>query len=404
MLTGPFGECTVAVATAVTLADVLVTHELAQRPVPTRNDPGTKQAILELAALMADGPDEVLPRFVDLAMEMTGSVSAGISIAEPPVFRWAFLRGTLAAFEGATTPRNFSPCGLTLDADSPILCRHAERYYDWIADVDIVVPEVLLIPLHRGEELLGTLWNVAPEVGHFHRGHVAAVTELGSFVSTALRMHQTEQRLRSSLAEQETLAREMSHRLKNVFSVVDSMIQLSASKAGSARDLASALSGRVHALAAAHGLIRRSFANPADVREVSALQPLLQAVLQPHEALPTQPPRFKLHGPAVSLGEHATNGIALVFHELATNAVKYGALAKDAGHVEIGWQVQDGTLTMAWRERGGPLVAGAPSASGFGTRLIQNMVEATYGGSLTYDWTPEGLVVSLTLPVDRLAT
>jgi two-component sensor histidine kinase len=78
-------------------------------------------------------------------------------------------------------------------------------------------------------------------------------------------------------------------------------------------------------------------------------------------------------GPAAPLGEHATNGIALVFRELATNAVKHGALVKDAGVVEIAWQVGDGRLALTWRESGGALVAGAPSASGFGTRLVHRL-------------------------------
>lgn len=388
---------------AVTLADVVITHELDERPASAVDSTETKQAILELAARMAEGPDQVLPSFVDLAMQMTGSVAAGISISEPPLFRWAFLRGSLATFEGATTPRDFSPCGVTLDSDGPVLCRHAERYYDWISDAQIVVPEVLLIPLRRGSEQLGTLWNVAARVGHFNKSHVEAVTELGSFVSTALQMHQIEQRLRDALAEQHVLAREMSHRLKNVFSLFDGMIQISGAKGGSAEDLASALSGRVRALAAAHGLIRRSFTDLEDVPQVSDLQSLVRAVLQPHQSLPGQPPRFILLGPVMRLGEHAANGMALVFHELATNATKYGALAKETGVVEIGWNVEDTKLQVAWRERHGPLVAGTPSAAGFGTRLIRETIETTFGGSLQCHWNTDGLMAEMSLPTERLS-
>jgi len=96
----------VTTLSAVTLADVVITHELDERPASAVDSTETKQAILELAARMAEGPDQVLPSFVDLAMQMTGSVAAGISISEPPLFRWAFLRGSLATFEGATTPRD----------------------------------------------------------------------------------------------------------------------------------------------------------------------------------------------------------------------------------------------------------------------------------------------------------
>ena len=114
----------------------------------------------------------MLPRFVELAMELTEGVSAGFSLYEPEpapgIFRWRHLHGSLAAFENATTPRNFSPCGVTLDQNRPVLARHAERFYSWISDAHIVVPEVLLVPLLVGDnETLGTLWIVSDEDGHF---------------------------------------------------------------------------------------------------------------------------------------------------------------------------------------------------------------------------------------------
>lgn len=387
----------------VSLADVVVTHELDHRPAPDTDHMRVKDAILELAANMADAPERVLPRFVDLAMEITGGVSSGISVAEPPVFRWAFLRGTLAVFEGATTPRDHSPCGLTLDADAPLLTRHSERYYDWIAVTNVVLPEVLLVPLHSGSDLLGTLWIVSDEIGHFHQGHVAAVTEIASFVSAALKTHQIEQQLRGALGEHKVLSREMSHRLKNVFSIVEGMVLLSARNAGSAAELSASLSGRIRALAAAHGLIRRDFADHMQIPNVADMERLLSVVLEPHEAPTGEPRRFALAGPAVPLGEHATNGIALVFNELATNAVKYGALTQDEGKVEIDWRVADGHLEIVWRESGGPPIAGPPSTSGFGTRLVRETITTTLAGTQKHDWRPRGLAVTLRVPVERLA-
>ncbi|MBS0549749.1 MAG: hypothetical protein JSR24_18500, partial [Proteobacteria bacterium] len=90
-----------------TFDEVFVTRELAERPVTPIPQRRVKEAIQELAAHMATGPEKVLPRFVSLAMEMTGGVSSGISVSEPEAkqFRWAFLQGSLSAFEGATTPR-----------------------------------------------------------------------------------------------------------------------------------------------------------------------------------------------------------------------------------------------------------------------------------------------------------
>lgn len=355
---------------------------------------------------MVDGPEKVLPRFVELAMQVTDGVSSGISVADlnasPPIFRWAFLKGTLAAFEGATTPRNDSPCGVTLDEDKAILTRHSERYYSWIADVNVILPEVLLVPLHRGTEQLGTLWIVSDELSHFNRGHVEAVREIAAFVSIALRMHQTETRLSQALSEQESLAKEMSHRVKNVFNVFDGMIHLGGKRAETKEEFSQALSGRVRALAIAHGIIRRSFTDRSSSIQTADLGGLIAAIMRPYEVDAKDSPRVILSGPEVSLGEHTTNGIALVLHELATNAAKYGALSRETGTVQIDWATDATTLTLKWKERGGPIVTGTPLAVGFGSRLVTDTVARTLSGTQRHDWRPEGVEITLDVPLERL--
>src|SRR5579862_2528254 len=191
-------------------ADLYITSELARRRQKTADPLEEKRALQDLAARMLDQPEEVLPRFVELAMEMTGGMSAGLSLYEPEpapgVFRWRHLKGALAPFENATTPRNYSPCGITLDENRPVLSNHPERYYSWISDAGIVVPEVLLVPLRLGgTEPLGTLWIVAEKEGHFDLGHARIATELGSFVGAALKMIENKRHLETALEEQETL-------------------------------------------------------------------------------------------------------------------------------------------------------------------------------------------------------
>ncbi|TAJ81472.1 MAG: histidine kinase [Reyranella sp.] len=388
-----------------TFDDTFVSAELDRRPSPERDHRKIKQAIQELAVHMVDGPEKVLPRFVELAMQVTDGVSSGISVADlnasPPIFRWAFLKGTLAAFEGATTPRDHSPCGVTLDNDKAVLTRHSERYYSWIADVNVILPEVLLVPLHRGTEQLGTLWIVSDELSHFNRGHVEAVTEIAAFVSIALRMHQTETRLSQALSEQESLAKEMSHRVKNVFNIVDGMIHLGGRRAETTHELTQALSGRVRALAVAHGMIRRSFADGSLPIRTADMDTLIGAIMRPYED-PKRSTRVITRGPDVSFGEHTTNAIALVLHELATNAAKYGALSRETGTVQIDWSTNATTLTLKWKERGGPIVTGAPLAVGFGSRLVTDTVTGNLSGTQRYDWQPEGVEVTLNMPLERL--
>ena len=383
------------------------TDELMQRPARRTDYLREKQAMQDLAAQMVSRPEGVLPHFVDLAMDLTGGVAAGLSLYEkdpmPGVFRWRYLRGVLAPFEGATTPRDFSPCGVTLDEKRPVLSRNPELVYHWISDAKIVVPEVMLVPLYvGGQEPLGTLWIVADQAGHFDSGHARVITELASFVGIALRIHRTEQSLHAALEEQEMLTREMSHRLKNVFAITDGLLRISARAAQTKEELVSVMSGRIQALASAHALVRRDFNEVGAASRASGLDAVIRAVMQPHDQLDRGVSRFTITGPDMHCGEHALNGVALIFHELATNAAKYGGLKTAQGHVEINWREEGDTVALFWTERGGPKLADGPDSTGFGTKLLQDTVTRQFGGTISHEWKPEGLVLAITLPAAAL--
>jgi len=389
-----------------TTADVYITDELDRR-APKRTDYlQEKRALQELAAKIVDSPEQILPRFVDLAMEMTGGISAGLSLFEinpaPGVFRWRFLRGVLAPFEGVTTPRNFSPCGTTLDRKGPVLALHPERIYDWISKAGIVAPEVLLVPLYLGgKEPLGTLWIVSEKENHFDSGHARAMMELATFVGIALRVLNTEQDLKDALEQQETLTNEMSHRVKNLFAVTAGIVRVSAKAASTPAEMADILSGRLVALAEANALVRRSFGDKILDDRVD-LAELVDKIMRPH-APADKRKNFIASGPTISLGERATNGLALVLHELATNAVKYGSLKVEQGTVGLNWRAQDGKLAIEWSEHGGPPVVQAPASVGFGTRLSRSTIVGQFEGELNYDWRPDGLHVAMTMPLASLA-
>jgi two-component sensor histidine kinase len=392
------------------VAAVYITEELEKR-APTKTDYlQEKLALQELAVRMVEKPDEVLPRFVDLAMEMFGGVAAGLSLYEenpsPGVFRWRYLRGSLARFEGATTPRDFSPCGITLDQNRPVLTAYSERAYDWISNCNVILPEVLLVPLFIGSAApLGTLWIVSDEDRHFDSGHARIATELAKFVGAALYMQRTEQRLKQALAEQEVLTAEMSHRIKNLFAMTNGMIRMSAKTAETPKDMAAVLSGRLNALSTAHALVRRQFDDIGKVREYSDLMSLMETILAPHGRLgAVDRAQFAITGPVVSIGDKATNGLALVFHELATNASKYGALKDAQGIVSVAWRVEEKNLTVTWDERGGPKIEAPPTRTGFGTILSRGTIESQMRGTLSYDWKPEGLSFTLCVPTNQLSS
>ena len=391
-----------------TLIDVFVTEELAARPAKRTDCRREKKAMLDLASRLADASGEVLPRFVELAMEMTGAVSAGLSIfdaeCEPDVFRWKHLHGSLARFEGGTTPRNNSPCGVTLDADTPILVAHPEQLYDWIAAHNLILPEVLLVPLTVGHgEQLGTLWVVADANGHFDCGDAQAVSDLAVFVGTALLVRRREEQSRRALEEQETVAQEMSHRLKNMFAVTDGMIRGSVRNAESPAAMADALSGRLHALASAHSLVRRKVTDSGANSDRKDLGDLIRAVVSAHEpASGRSASAVHIEGPAISCSDQACSGLALIIHELATNAVKYGALKRPKGRITVTWKTVGPMLHLEWSEKGGPVVKSAPTRTGFGSILAQRTVKGKFGGVLNREWSPHGLSITMTLSVARL--
>ncbi|ATA95380.1 sensor histidine kinase [Sinorhizobium meliloti] len=381
--------------------------DLSQRPVPQGDAAREKAALLQLARRMHDAPGEMLPRFVELAMELTGGISAGISLleeAEPsPVFRWHYLKGILSPFNGATTPRDFSPCGITLDRSATTLTIHPERVYDWIPS-GLFLPEVLLVPLYIGRtEPLGTLWIVADRIEHFHCGHAATMQELADFIGIALKMVRSEEELQQALEQQELLTREMGHRLKNLFTILDGMVRISARTTDNKDDLVALLSGRLHALAAAHSLVRPSFSEVQGA--ASSLAELLSIVLEPHESPAISGKRrLSLTGPTVLCGEQSVNGLALVFHELATNAAKYGSLCGDLGTVDVVWQIDGGDLGITWREDGGAQATSfSPASKGFGSTLVEATVIRQFGGTLSYDWRSTGLSVHIVMPLCRLA-
>jgi two-component sensor histidine kinase len=117
---------------------------------------------------------------------------------------------------------------------------------------------------------------------------------------------------------------------------------------------------------------------------------------------PPERERFKIGGPLIRLGEHATNGIALVCHELATNAAKYGALRSEGGGIKVSWQQQGDRLDLIWEEHGGPAIVAPPAKRGFGSVLAERTVVGQLGGTLSYEWQPEGLIVTMSVPTEGL--
>jgi two-component sensor histidine kinase len=112
--------------------------------------------------------------------------------------------------------------------------------------------------------------------------------------------------------------------------------------------------------------------------------------------------RVVVEGADLPLTEQSATGLALVFHELATNAVKSGSLSLPNGSVRLTLAVNDDHLAATWIEVGGPRLSGPPNQEGFGSLLMRQVIASQFGGELRHDWHPSGVTVHLSVPLGRL--
>jgi PAS domain S-box-containing protein len=196
------------------------------------------------------------------------------------------------------------------------------------------------------------------------------------------------------------LLRELNHRVKNLFSIAFGMVTMTARTATSTKEMAEALRGRLSALARAHELISRAFRNEEDKDAGTNFPDLVAAVLAPHidAAAPAQ---IAAQGPNMGFRVSATTGLAMVLHELATNAVKYGALSTLSGRLDVQWKADRKSFYLVWKEVGGPSVI-MPNREGFGSQLVRTSVTKQLGGTIEYNWHPDGLTINFVFPLEHV--
>jgi PAS domain S-box-containing protein len=190
---------------------------------------------------------------------------------------------------------------------------------------------------------------------------------------------------------QRLLLAELNHRVKNTLAVVQAIAARSLHDGRSLPEARDVLEQRLRTLAGAHTLLTASEWRGADLRTLAARE------LEPYGA------RVSLAGPALALEPKAALSLALVLHELATNAAKHGALSTPRGRVAVAWEVSEGvgrrSLRLSWRETGGPEVAAPSCARGFGRTLLELAVAYELGGTSRLDFRPEGAAYTLDAPL-----
>ncbi len=206
--------------------------------------------------------------------------------------------------------------------------------------------------------------------------------------------------------QRDLLLREMDHRVKNLFAVSNSIVSLIARSANTPRDLALSVSERLAALARAHALTLSSGAIDGGGRpdRPTTLHALIRTILFPYDgSAEGGMSRATISGPDIPLSTSAVTGLALLLHEFATNAAKYGALSFPTGVIEIQCSEERDNFVLAWTERGGPSVVNPGDVEGFGGLLTRTTVRGQFGGEISRDWKPDGLSIRLAAPRARLS-
>ena len=225
-----------------------------------------------------------------------------------------------------------------------------------------------------------------------HEGRVVERDPSGAATILAGASHDvTERRLKHEASE--LLNRELSHRIKNLLSVVGSLATMSGEHRPETRDYIAAFQARLNNLAAAHDLLIQAEWGPI----------MLDGLAERTLASIGVRDRVDLAASGLVVGSHDTQTVALVLHELGTNAIKYGALSNSDGRVSLRFEMRPeaggadpATLVILWQETGGPEVI-APLSKGFGINLLERLARRQEPDAPVLDWAPHGLRCNITL-------
>ncbi|MCT7378675.1 sensor histidine kinase [Chelativorans salis] len=391
------------------LQRTLVTHELKTRfrAVDHANE---NFALLRLGDALVAEPDIVLQQLSETILDTCRAQSAGLSILEradgQELFRWTAVVGAFAQNSGGTMPRNESPCSIVIDTEEVQLFRRPELSFAPLKLIEPPIQEALLAPFYADGRPAGTIWAITHDMRHqFDSEDARLLGNLTRFASAYFRLvaarevqksarRDAEERLSEVEAlrkRQQVLLRELNHRVGNLLTVVSSIANKTVGRGRPVADFQQ----RITALSRAQNLITKPEAR-------ASLAEVVDAELNPY--MGTHSAQVKIEGPHAVVDEAHVQALSLAVHELATNAIKYGALKASTGRLEIKWELRrEGAATKAvleWCESGVDVSQDAMDRQGFGRELIERSLGRALDADVNYQLHRNGVVCTIVLPVE----
>ncbi len=296
----------------------------------------------------------------------------------------------------------------------------AERLFGYTGDEVIGKPVTILIPPERQDEEPAILARIrrGEHIDHYEtlrRRKDGTLVEISLTVSPikstsgliigASKIARDITERKRAEAQKDLLLREMNHRIKNLFTTASSIVALSARGASSPEELARSVEDRLAALGRAHELtLTRPSSEVPLGAQATTLHALIKTILLPFK----QNERgggasLAVTGPDLPIGAGSVTAFALLLHEFATNAAKYGALSVPSGRIDIACSEDSGRFALIWNEHGGSITGQGSDSEGFGSVLVKATVKHQLGGEMVREWTDNGLTIRLTFEQSRVA-
>jgi PAS domain S-box-containing protein len=358
----------------------------------------------------------------DASGTLVGAVNTLVDITERRQAEQRICESEVRYRELAAIVESSDDAVLTKDLNGVIRSwnQGAERLFGYTAEEVIGKPVTILIPAERQDEEPTILARIrrGERIDHYEtvrqrkdgstldisltvspvrnpEGKVVGASKIARDITSRKRAEQ----------QQRLLLREMDHRVKNLFALASGVVALSARAAETPEELSSAVRNRLVALSQAHALTLPVMSTgDRRIERSTTLHAVIQTIFLPYEGQTDGGTSLvTVSGPDIPLAGSMVTTFALLLHEFATNAAKYGALSTPAGRVDISCSESGGQFTLTWQERGGPRIDSHAGSEGFGTMLARTTVKDQLRGEILRDWQPEGLTIRLSVAKDRIA-
>ena len=290
-----------------------------------------------------------------------------------------------------------SPAGYALHTNQPVITEDTER------EVRFEIPKLLIEHsvrstvnvVIRGEDgPFGVLEVASRQLRKFEQDDIDFLQNYANLLASAIDRMRIQRELAERALRQEMLGHELQHRINNMLATIQAIARRTRAKSQNLDEFANAFEDRLAAIARTHALLSRTHTSKIDIREV------LSQELSVHGAVEGE--NLRQRGPEISIPAKQAEVLSMAIHELATNAVKHGALSIENGHIDISWDAHDrgNEFQLRWQERAGPF-AHQPTRRGFGSEFLEKLIPHMLHGHFERTFGSDGIECTVSFLLDQ---